>query len=143
MTLLQTPSKSWLIWSACVTGIILMIIGSFRDLRVLVLGLMICVAIVPAIVALIYFSYSLSPEIVPNLVPHTIETLPDGYILRFWKQSDPQDDDINQENSTVWTESSSIRLYASEVTATKSSPDYKLLLFPASSPLQILYLPHS
>ncbi len=139
-TLLETPSKSWQIWCAGGIGIILIIMGCFGDLRFLMLGLMICVAVVPAIVAFLYFSYSLSPKIVANLLPHTIEALPDGYLIRIWKKVDPEDD---TEEAPRWIESSTIHLFSSDMIATKSTFEYKILLFSHASPLQLLYLPFS
>ncbi len=139
-TILETPSKSWQIWCAGGIGIILIIMGCFGDLRFLVLGLMICVAVVPAIMAFLYFSYSLSPKIVANLLPHTIETLPNGYLLRIWKKDEPEDD---TEETHRWIESSTIHLFSSDIIATKSTFEYKILLFSHTSPLQLLYLPFS
>lgn len=139
-TLLKTPSKSWQIWCIGGIGIALIIMGCFGDLRFLVLGLMICVAVVPAIVAFFYFSYSLSPQIVANLLPHTIEALPDGYLLRIWKKEDPEDDN---EETPRWIESSDIHLYSSDIIATKTNIDYKILFFSPSSPLSILFLPNN
>ncbi len=141
-TLLATPSKSWQIWCASGIGIILIIIGCFSDLRFIVLGLMICVAIVPAIVAFLYFSYSLSPQIVPNLLPHTVDFLPDGYLIRIWKKEEPEaDTEEEPEAPQKWIESSAISLSSSDIIATKSTFDYKILFFSLSSPLRILYLP--
>ncbi len=138
--LLETPSKSWQIWCAGGIGIILIIMGCFGDLRFLVLGLMICIAVVPAIVAFLYFSNSLSPKIVANLLPHTIETLPDGYLLIIWKKEEPEDD---TEETPRWIESSTLRLSSTDIIATKSTFEYKILFFSNSSPLQLLYLPHN
>lgn len=137
-TLLQSPSKSWQIWCAGAIGLILIIIGCFGDFRFLVLGLMICVAIVPAILAFLYFSYSLSPQIVANLLPHTLETLHDGYLLHIWKQEDLEDD---TEESHRWSESYTIRLYSSDIETTKSTFDYDILFFSPTSPLHLLFLP--
>lgn len=139
-TLLETPSKSWQIWCAGGIGIILTIIGCFGDIRYIVLGLMICVAVVPAIVAILYFSYSLSPQIVANLLPHTIEIIPDGFLLRIWKKKDPEDD---TEETPGWLESSSIRLSSSDIIATKSTLEYKIILFSHYSPIHLLYLPYN
>ncbi len=138
--LLKTPSKSWQIWCIGGIGIALIIMGCFGDVRLLVLGLMICIAIVPAILVFLYFSYSLSPKIVPNLIPHTIENLPDGYLLRIWKQENPEEE---SETSPKWIESTSIRLYSSDIITIKNNIDYKILFFSPTSPLTILFLPHS
>lgn len=143
-SLLTIPSKSWQIWCAGGIGIILIIIGFFGDLRFLVLGLMICVAVVPAIVAFLYFSYSLSPQIVPNILPHTVDFLPDGYLIRIWKKEETEDGTEEEtEAPQQWIESSTISLSSSDIIAIKSTFEYKILLFSHSSPLHLLFLPHN
>ena len=135
--LVTTPSVIWPAWIAMSGGLILTGIGCFGDVRLIVVGLMIWVAVVPSIVALIYFYHSLSPALVPNLLPHTLERYPAGYILRIWRVNEPADTAPDERS---WTESATIRLFDSNIVKKKKSFEYEMLFFKDSG-LNILYVP--
>ncbi len=137
--LLQIPSVSWPVWIASAIGLILIAVGSFSDLRLIVLGLMVCVAVIPGILTFIYFSQSLSPQLVPNLIPHTIHPLPNGYILSIWRRSE---DDDEQDSEPQWIKSGEILLNDSDIVRKKSTFDYTVIFY-KNSPLSILFLPSS
>lgn len=134
--LILIPSSGWPIWVVMVMGIAVIAVGCFSDMRFIVLGLMICVSVVPALVAFIYFSRTLSPDIVANLLPHTLERCPDGYLLRIWCRNDED----NADGDVIWIESGSIRLYDADVVATRTSFEYERIYF-KNSLMKILYVP--
>lgn len=135
--LMLLPSDGWPVWLAVIAGISLCVVGFIIDLRLLALGLMLCVAVAPAIGVFIYFSHTLSPDIVANLLPHTLERRPDGYRLRVWRRPDQEDD---SESGADWIETASFMLYDRDIIASKSSFDYEMLFF-KDSLLKILYVP--
>lgn len=133
------PSTGWPVWVALFAGLVLAVFGCFFDVRFLIMGLMVCVAVVPVITGFLYFSYSLSPAIVANLLPHTLERCPDGFLLRIWCRSD-QDDGSEEEPG--WRESGSIMLYDSKIVDTKTSFEFDMLFF-KDSLLDILFVPRN
>ena len=98
---------------------------------------MVCVAVTPSILVLIYFFHSLSPAVVPNLLPHTIERKADGYLVQIWRLIDSEEDLQPGQN---WKESESIRLFDCNIVNKKYSFDYEMLFF-KDSRLNILYVP--
>ena len=74
---------------------------------------------------------------VANLLPHTLERRPDGYMLRLWRRPDPDED---AEGRADWMETGSIMLYDRDIIASKSSFDYEMLFF-KDSLMKILYVP--
>ncbi|MDE6510699.1 MAG: hypothetical protein K2L00_01200 [Muribaculaceae bacterium] len=134
--LLLTPSGGWPAWSVTAAGLSLMSIGSFVDVRWFVVGLMLCVAVVPCVVAFTYFSHVLEPGIVPNMIPHTLERLDNGYILRTWRRADQEDG----EEADEWVETGTVRLEDANITSRKTSFEYETLYF-KDSRMKILYVP--
>ena len=134
--LILIPSIGWPVWVVMVIGLAVTAVGCFSDIRFIVLGLMICVSVVPAAVAFIYLSHTLSPDMVANLLPHTLERCPDGYLLRIWRRCDEDDSD----DDVTWMESGSIRLYDADIVASRTSFEYERLFF-KNSLMKILYVP--
>ena len=135
--ILLRPSASWPVWMVLCAGILISVAGCVSDVRLLMVGLMLCVAVAPAVAVFIYFSHTLSPDMVANLLPHTLERRPDGYMLRLWRRPDTDDD---SEGSPDWMETGSIMLYDRDIIASKSSFDYEMLFF-KDSLMKILYVP--
>lgn len=136
-TLMLSPRIGWPVWTAVCVGAVCMAIGIFLDLRLLVVGLMACVAVAPMLAAFIYFNHSLAPDMVPNLIPHTLERIPEGYLLRTWRAIE-QDGETDED--ARWEESGSFRLLDSMIVKRKSTYSYEILFFNAS-PMRILYVP--
>lgn len=138
---LLSSANGWPVWTAFVLGLILIASGCFTDVRYLVAGLMITVAVIPGIAALMYFSHTLSPQIVANLIPHTIERTNEGYILRLWLIEATEEDDTEEnDKEKQWVEKSAIMLSDAKIEKREISFEYELLYF-KDSPLKILYLP--
>ena len=70
---LLSSSSGWPFWTALTIGLILLVAGGFVDVRIMVVGIMVCVAVVPCIGVFLYFSNTLSPQIVVNMIPHTVD----------------------------------------------------------------------
>lgn len=137
--LLLQPSSGWPVWTALITGFILIASSCFSDIRLMVLGLMICFAVAPSITAFIYFAHVLSPGLMANLLPHTIERNADGYTLRIWRSKEAEDGEDVVEG---WIETGCILLYDADIVAAKASSEYEMLFF-SNAKIKILYLPRS
>ncbi len=146
-TMLLAPSSGWPVWVAGGVGLFLICFGSIMDIRWLLVGLMICVAVVPGIAALTYFNYTLSPEIVANMLPHTLERIPDGFLLRLWRHPD-SDNDQESEGETddgnaggeKWEQTAVMSLSDKKIVDRKTTNDYEVFYF-KDSQLKILYVP--
>lgn len=136
-TLLLSPSSGWPAWLAMASGVVLAGAGALFDVRFVLLGLMMCVAVAPSIVVFLYFSHALSPGVVPNLLPHTLDRSDDGYVLRIWRKSDPEE---AGEEQAAWVETGSIALCDANIVDRKTSFEYEMLYF-INSRMKILYVP--
>lgn len=135
--IMTTPALSWPVWIALAIGLILTVAGFFFDIRLIALGLMMSAVVVPLMLALIYFYHSLSPAVVPNLLPHTLERRHDGYILHIWRRH--ESDEAPQDEQAL-TESDTIRLFDSNIVTKKSTFEYDMFFF-KDSRMNILYVP--
>ena len=136
-TLLSKRAVGWPLWSAVTAGLLLTASGCLWDLRLTVLGLMVCVAVAPSVAALIYFSRTLAPDMVANLLPHTLERQDGGYLLRLWRRPDPE---VPEEAGMDWMESGCISLSDSNIVERKTSGEYEMLFYKDSG-MKILYVP--
>lgn len=136
-TLLWLPSFSWVMWLACAAGLLLIVLGCFLDLRWLVLGLMIWLAVVPAVAYFQYVIYMMAPALLPNLLTHTVERCPDGYQIRIFHPADRSDD---VEKDSNWIETGLIAVSNDNIVKIKNTFDYKIL-FLKNAPLSILFVP--
>lgn len=147
-TLLFSPSCGWPIWTALAAGLLLVCMGCCYDVRYVVLGLMLCVAILPGIVAFIYFSRTLAPDMVPNILPHTLERCDEGFLVRIWRQE--PDEGSEQEppmeqaeypaDGPLWVQSGLISLSDKKIVSRKTTVGYDVFYF-KESPMKILYVP--
>lgn len=136
-TMLLTPSTGWPLWGVTGAGVVLMAVGFLADVRCLVLGLMICLAVAPCVAAFIFFSFTLAPGMVANLLPHTLERVPDGYVIRIWRRAGSDD---AGEPEGEWEEAESFALADSDIVDRKTTCDYEMLYF-KDSRMKILYVP--
>ncbi|MDE6290608.1 MAG: hypothetical protein K2M16_03665, partial [Muribaculaceae bacterium] len=148
-TLLFSPSCGWPVWATLSIGLLLIGVGCLYDVRYLVLGLMICVAVIPGIVAFIYFSHTLAREMVPNLLPHTLERCEDGFLIRIWcrresegeSDEDPKDKpEVESPGEVCWKQSGLISLFDQKIVDRKTTAGYDVFYF-KDSPMKILYVP--
>lgn len=82
MTLYGRP---WLYGAAILT--VAAGVAAIFDLRWLIVGLMILLIATPLMLALLYLNYGLRPACVANILPHTIELLPEALCVRVWARS--------------------------------------------------------
>lgn len=132
--LLFVPRKSWVVWSLSCFGLILIAVGIFVDMRVMAVGLLVWLALVPTAAFFMHYSEALSPSVAPNLLPHTVERISGGYIVRVYRR---QTDDDTGEISLV--ESGIITVSDSEITGESVSGTYRRLSL-SSPALSILFL---
>lgn len=134
--ILFSPSCGWPLWTLLGIGLALVAAGCVHDMRLMVLGLMICVAFTPCLAVFMYFSYTMSPGIVQNFIPHTLERCDGGFLVRVWHMSAGEE----EEEERKWVESGSFRLYDSDIVDRKTSFEYETLYF-KDSRMKILYVP--
>lgn len=136
-TLLTNPSTGLRLWIILAIGIALIVAGCFADLRLLVLGLMICLAVLPMIAFFAFVRYMLAEDMVANFLHHTVERQPDGYLLRIFRPAD-QDEPVEAEKT--WIETGRLTFFDSNIVKKKTTDEYHVLFF-HDSPLNILYIP--
>ena len=135
-TVLVSPAIGWPVWTVFGAGLVLVSAGCVLDTAFLVLGLMICVALTPCVAVFMYFSYTMSPGIVQNFIPHTLERCDDGFIVRIWHRAAGEDG----EEEMTWMESGSFKLFDSDIVDRKTSFEYETLYYDRSR-MKILYVP--
>lgn len=135
--LIFTPSMGWPIWIVCLIGIILIVIGCFIDIRYLILGLIVVLTIIPTMTFFLFVKYMFATEIVANLLHHTVERKPNGYIVHIFRPANPEDP---IEKDKIWIENGKLSLFDSNVIRKKTTFEYDVVFF-KDSPLGILYIP--
>ena len=137
MTLITTPSTGWSIWLAFFVGIVFIGIGCFVDIRWLILGLIVCLTVIPALAFFLFVNYMFATEMVANLLHHTVERRSNGYMVHIFRPAD-QTDPI--EKGKTWIENGRLTLFDANVVKTKLTPEYEVIFF-KDAPLGILYVP--
>lgn len=136
-TLILSPSTGWLLWIVLAIGLGLIIIGCIVDLRYLILGLIVCLTMLPTMAFFLFVNYMFASEMVANLLHHTVERRDHGYLLRIFRPAD-QSDPI--EAGKTWIESGRLTFFDSNVVRIKTTAEYEVV-FLKNSPLSILYVP--
>ena len=136
-TLILTPSTGWSIWVVFLIGVILTAIGCFVDLRYLILGLIVILTVIPAMAFFLFVNYMFATEMVANLLHHSVERKPNGYVVHIFRPADPEEP---FEKGKTWIENGRLTLLDSNVVKTKTTAEYEVVFF-KDSPLGILYVP--
>lgn len=136
-TLIFTPSTGWSIWVVFLIGIILTAVGCFVDVRYLILGLIVILTVIPAMAFFLFVNYMFATEMVANLLHHSVERKPDGYVVHIFRPANP---DEPFEKDKTWIENGRLKLLDSNVVKTKTTAKYDVVFF-KDSPLGILYIP--
>lgn len=136
--LLTTPSIAWPVWLLVVVGLVLTAIGAFNDWRLLMVGLMIILAILPSLSYYIYFSHMLDTHMIANVLPHTIEPHPGGYFVTIFREE--QRHDARNEEDTEWVEAGRMTIFESKVKKSRVLGNFKVLTL-VDSPVKVLYIP--
>lgn len=135
-TLICTPSSGWMIWTVLLIGIVFIAVGCFVDMRWMIIGFLICLAVVPALALFFYFAYVLASDMVVNVIHHTVERHSDGYLLRVFRKVDDESDGAEY----AWIESDRLSLSDSNIIKVKTTNEYEIV-FLKDFPLSILYVP--
>lgn len=136
-TLILNPSTGWLLWIVFLIGLALIGLGSVVDLRYLVIGLIIWVGIIPTMAFFQFINYMFASEMVANLLHHTVECRPNGYLIRIYRPADPND---SNEKDETWIESGRLTIFDSSVVKRKLTNEYEVV-FLKDAPLSMLYVP--
>ncbi|MDE6023404.1 MAG: hypothetical protein K2G13_07880 [Muribaculaceae bacterium] len=136
-TLLLSPPTGWPIWLAFIIGFVLVLIGCFCDVRCLIIGLIIWLTVIPSMTFFMFVNYMFASEMVANLLNHTIEPRPNGYVVHIFRPADPHN---STEQGETWIESGRLSIFDYNIVKRKLSGDYEVL-FLKDAPLGILFVP--
>lgn len=155
--LLTLPSVAWPLWVSAAVGVALTAAGAVADVRVMVLGLMVGLCATPVMAFFIFFSKMLDPAILVNLMPHTVEKRPDGYLVVTYRkqiaavsEGDKTDkaegeqagegDKSAREEKYVWIEAGRLPVPEAKVVRRVERIDFSVLHL-AGSPVSLLCVP--
>lgn len=137
LTLILNPRTGWLLWIVFAIGLSLIVAGCFLDLSYIILGLIVCLSMLPAMAFFIFVNYMFASDMVANLLNHTVERRDNGYLLRIFRPAE-QNDPI--EKGKEWIESGRLTFFDSNIVKKKMTSEYEVI-FLKDSPLTILYVP--
>ncbi|MDE6018780.1 MAG: hypothetical protein K2G85_08210 [Muribaculaceae bacterium] len=135
-TLVFKLSTGWPLWALFLIGVLIILIGSY-DLRWVVVGLIICLTVVPTLAFYLFIKHMFATEMVANLLNHTVECRSNSYIVHIFR---PADQASPAEKGKDWVESGRLTLFEYNIVSKKITSDYQVLFF-KNSPLEILYIP--
>lgn len=136
--LFTSPTVSWPIWLIGGIGLFAAIVGVFVDVRVMFVGLMLLLAVMPMVAFFIYFSCILDNHIMINILPHTIESRPGGYLVRIYREDRNEGADGREE--LEWVETGRMTIFESKVVKRVEKFNASVLYL-VDSPVKVLYLP--
>lgn len=137
LPMLASFRLTWPLWCCMAAGLVLLVVGTVWDARLAVLGLMVWLTVAPMVAFLLYFSKALSPSVVPNLIPHTVRRVSDGYRMSLFRPAEKEDD---EEDSPRWELTSELTVYDRDLVREQTLGAFRVLYFSAK-PLSVLYLP--
>lgn len=158
--LLTLPSVAWPLWVSAAAGVALTAVGAIADVRVMVLGLMVGLCATPVMAFFIFFSKMLDPAILVNLMPHTVEKRPDGYLVVTYRKqiaaesegeqagdgdksgvkADDKSAAEEKEEKYVWIEAGRLPVPEAKVVRRVERIDFSVLHL-AGSPVSLLCVP--
>ncbi len=134
--LMCTPSVSWSLWLSGSVGVILVFIGAICSVRLMILGLIVCLTMSPIMAFFIYFTQLIDTHIMLNMLPHTIETRPERYFVTIFR-AEPAE---NENESPHWVETGTMTIFDSKVAKRVDKGDFTILHL-VDSPVKVLYVP--
>ena len=137
-TLLFHPSTGWPVWSVAGIGLLLAVCGSVSDPRLLVLGLLICVAVSPLAVAFVYACHVLSPSLLGNVLPHTVIRCAGSFRVKIFRKRIRDDEEGGE--CVEWEEFRHIVIEDSMIEKVRYYDGFKVL-FLRNAPMGVLYIP--
>lgn len=158
--LLTSPSASWHIWILTAIGCVAIVAGAILDIRVMVLGLLICLSLVPPVVVFMYYSHVLDTYMIANILNHTVERCPGGYRVRIFREESDEEaehgiaDNLKVEKDSSdgkakdsdargkrWIEAAAMTVYDAKVTKRRNRGAFSVLYL-EDSPVKVLYVPN-
>lgn len=143
---------SWPLWAVGVIGLFVTLVGALSDWRIMLVGLIICLSVAPTIAFFIYFSNLLDSHIMINILPHTVESRPGGYLVRIYRPNmDKVQDEDNSPDSgrescadrqPDWIETGKMTVFESNVVKRSDSGNFSILTL-VHSPVKVLYIPRA
>lgn len=134
--LMGSPRISWSLWLTVAVGVILIIVGAFMDIKILMLGLIVCLTVAPTMAFFIYFTKLIDTHIMINVLPHTIEPKTERYFVTIYRKEQRKDDDTEFD----WVETGTMTIFESKVRKRVEKGQYSILHL-VDSPVKVLYIP--
>lgn len=137
-----SPQISWSLWAVLIMGLFLSFIGVLADWKILILGLIICFTVVPTVAFFIYFSNLIDSHIMINILPHTVESRPGGYLVRIYRPDFRQDGtgEDEKEKDPGWVETGKMTIFETNVLKRSETNQFSILHL-VNSPVKVLYIP--
>ncbi|MDE6341636.1 MAG: hypothetical protein K2K93_04910 [Muribaculaceae bacterium] len=137
-TLMLMPRKAWPVWLTAAVAVCLLIAGIFSSLPLMMVGLLMLFTVFPASASFLFLTGITSKGIVPNIVPHTVTRLPDGWRVDMFRKSVAADEDGTE--TVTWEPCGSLTVAESDVTKAIDTIEYDIL-FIRNSSLSLLFIP--
>lgn len=134
--LMCTPSVSWPLWLTLGLGVVLTLAGAVCNVRVMMLGLILCLTMAPTMAFFIYFTQLIDTHIMLNMLPHTIETRPERYFVTIYRVEPSE----KENEEPHWVETGTMTIFDSKVTKRVDRGDFTILHL-IDSPVKVLYVP--
>lgn len=113
-------------------------VGALHDVRIILVGLIICLTVVPMLAFFILFSNILDTHIMLNVLPHTLESKAGGYLVKIYRKDRSKDRDGNVH--VEWVETGRMTIFDSKVKKRVEKSDSSVLYL-VDSPVKVLYIP--
>lgn len=136
-TLIFTAKSGWPVWVIFIIGVLISVLGYFFDLRFLFVGLIVIFTMLPTTAFFIFTKYMFDSEMVANLLNHTVEKRPNGYLIHIFR---PRDISDKCPEDVMWVESGRLTIFDSSVVKSRIMNGYEVLYL-KDAPLSILFIP--
>ncbi len=136
--LMRDLSISWLIWLLIIVGVAMVVAGVFVDFRISLVGLILCLSIVPSMAFFMYYSRLLGTNIIVNVLPHTVESCPGGYKVTIYRKQLLEKEDSGME--TEWVVAEVMAVFEENVVSRERRGAF-MVLHLVDSPVRVLYVP--
>lgn len=87
------------VWAVISTSVIIVVLAALAialaDVRYAILALMVVCIIAPMVLVMLYFYYALKPDVVFNVLPHSLELTPEGIKVTLFECKEKEVEDKN------------------------------------------------
>lgn len=122
---LATPAMAWPLWLIAGVSVCVLVAGIFTDIAVVIVGFLLLFTIVPAAASFLYLYRTTSPELLPNILPHTVEQCGDTLKVNIFRKNVEADSEGREKVSFEKVREINIR--NEEVVRREAAIDYDIL----------------